>query len=178
MRPITKLVLFGGPPLVVGVVFVVGKRRSTRVREPEEPEVAAPGEDVNVTVREQSLEGIDEAAQLHIEELDLEARAVRDLEEPQEIAAPPTEVTRAARGSGELYGVHTPSAVDHELPDGDASFDEGENWIEALEASAIENGPEPERELDIVDEDDLTSPPTDTRDIPVADRGSAGPRGL
>lgn len=85
------------------------------------------------------------------------------------------------RDAGDLYGAHTPPAVDREHPDDDRAFDEGQNWIEALEASAIENGPEPERELDdIVDDEDVLDPPhaSSTRDRPVADHGSGGRRGL
>jgi hypothetical protein len=85
---------------------------------------------------------------------------------------------------GELYGVHTPPAVDKEPPGyGDATSasqtETGENWLEALEATSAENGAEPERELDVTDEDDETPHhSTDTRDRPVADRGAGGPAGL
>jgi hypothetical protein len=85
------------------------------------------------------------------------------------------------RDAGDLYGAHTPPAVDREHPDDDRAFQEGQNWIEALETSAVENGPEPERELDaIVDDEDVLGPPhaTARRDRPVADNGSGGRRGL
>jgi hypothetical protein len=85
------------------------------------------------------------------------------------------------RDAGELYGVHTPPAVDHDRPDDDRAFDEGQNWLVALETSAVENGPEPERELDdIVDDEDVLRPPhaSDRRDTPVADHGAGGRRGL
>jgi hypothetical protein len=85
------------------------------------------------------------------------------------------------RDAGELYGVHTPPALDRDHPDDDRAFDEGQNWVEALETSAIEYGPEPERTLDdIVDDEDMLSPPhsSDVRDRPVADHGSGGRRGL
>jgi hypothetical protein len=83
--------------------------------------------------------------------------------------------------AGDLYGVHTPRAVDREHPDDDRAFDEGQNWVEALETSATENGPEPEHALDdIVDDADLLRAPhaSDRRDRPVADKGSGGVRGL
>lgn len=86
-----------------------------------------------------------------------------------------------ARDAGDLYGAHTPPAQDREHPDNDRAFDQGENWLEALEASAAENGPEPERGLDdIVDDEDVLQPPhpSDTRDRPVADHGSGGRPGL
>lgn len=85
------------------------------------------------------------------------------------------------RDAGDLYGAHTPPAQDREHPDEDRAFDSGENWLEALEASAAENGPEPERGLDdVVDDEDVLQPPhpSDTRDRPVADYGSGGRPGL
>jgi hypothetical protein len=85
------------------------------------------------------------------------------------------------RDAGDLYGAHTPAAIDREHPDDDRAFDTGQNWLEALETSAIENGPELERELDdIVDDEDILRPPhaSDTRDTPVADHGAGGRRGL
>lgn len=87
---------------------------------------------------------------------------------------------RALLGSGELYGVHVPSAVDRDLPDDDRAQAEGENWLEELEASAGEMGPEPEHELDVIDDSDPHAGhhKTMTGDTPVADHGAAGPRGL
>jgi hypothetical protein len=86
-----------------------------------------------------------------------------------------------ARDAGDLYGAHTPPAQDREHPDDDRAFDQGENWLESLAASAAENGPEPEQGLDdIVDDEDVLQPPhpSDTRDRPVADHGSGGRPGL
>lgn len=87
---------------------------------------------------------------------------------------------RAAAGAGDLYGGHVAPAVDRELPDDDEAQAEGENWLEHLQASATELGPEPERVLDMADESDPHAGhhKTETRDTPVADRGAAGPRGL
>jgi hypothetical protein len=85
------------------------------------------------------------------------------------------------RDAGDLYGAHTPPAQDRDHPDDDRAFQEGQNWVEALETSAVEYGPEPERELDdIVDDEDVLDPPhaSATRDRPVADNGSGGRRGL
>jgi hypothetical protein len=85
------------------------------------------------------------------------------------------------RDAGDLYGAHTPAAQDRDHPDDDRAFEVGENWLEALEASAAENGPEPERGLDdVVDDEDVLHPPhpSDTRDRPVADHGSGGRAGL
>jgi hypothetical protein len=85
------------------------------------------------------------------------------------------------RDDGDLYGGHTSPAVDRTHPDDDRAFDEGQNWTEALEASAAENGPEPDRELDdIVDDEDVLRPPhaAPGRDTPIADHGAGGRRGL
>jgi hypothetical protein len=97
------------------------------------------------------------------------------------IASAGTATRHRRRDAGDLYGGHTPAAVDRSHPDDDRAFDEGQNWIEALETSAIENGAEPEIELDeIIDDEDVLSPPhaSDTRDTPVADHGAGGSRGL
>ena len=82
------------------------------------------------------------------------------------------------RDAGELYGMHTPHAGETVHLDDDRAQAHGENWIEALQEDAVEYGPEPEAVLVFLDEADLDSPPSDNRDRPVADRGSAGPRGL
>ncbi|MGE0548146.1 MAG: hypothetical protein AB7O24_31400 [Kofleriaceae bacterium] len=96
---------------------------------------------------------------------------------------PPTldEIERSLHDAGDLYGVHTPAASDPHHPDDDRAMDQGENWVEALQADAIEDGALPERELDsIVDDADTDLPPhpSDTHDRPVADRGAGGPRGV
>jgi hypothetical protein len=64
--------------------------------------------------------------------------------------------------------------------DDDEAQAEGENWLEHLQASAAELGPEPERVLDMSDDADPHAGhhKTETRDTPVADHGAAGPRGL
>lgn len=85
-----------------------------------------------------------------------------------------------ARDAGDLYGAHTPAAADRVHPEDDRAFDEGQNWLEALETSAAENGPEPEHEVESAEDEDVLSPPhaSDTRDVPVADHGAGGRRGL
>jgi len=88
-----------------------------------------------------------------------------------------TTVGTEVKDGGDLYGIHVPPASDRAQLDDDHAFAGGQNWIESLEERAIEGGPEPEHELDIVDENDGPSN-TDSKDRPVADRGSAGPRGL
>jgi hypothetical protein len=145
------------------------------------------------------VQGLDEASELQVSPLDVDALSLRDAEAAQDLAALETELdeteldddaaiamrsvgtTARERDAGDLYGAHTPAAVDRLHPDDDRAFAEGQNWIEALETSAIENGAEPERELDdIIDDEDVLHPPhaSDTRDRPVADHGSGGRRGL
>ena len=88
---------------------------------------------------------------------------------------------RGAHDVGDLYGVHTPRAADPKLPDDDEAMNDGQNWIEALETSAAENGPIPEESLEsIIDDEDVFSAPhpSDSDDTPVADRGSGGPAGI
>jgi hypothetical protein len=67
-----------------------------------------------------------------------------------------------------------------EVSDDDRAVADGQNWIEALETSAIENGATPGRPLDdIVDDEEILRPPhrSSRRDTPVADLGSGGRRG-
>ncbi len=183
-----KLLLLGG-----AVALVLGKRRSAR--RAGEPNVIPNSMDIDPA---DPVQGFDEASAMHLSELDVDARVTADFEVAQDLAGlddvdydasaveldtPSQTDVDAIAGSitgddGDLYGVHTPRAVDRNLPDGDSSFDDGENWVESLQASAVENGAEPEREIDVADEIYDPPHPTDTRDIPVADRGSGGPRGL
>jgi hypothetical protein len=96
-----------------------------------------------------------------------------------EDAETPTAVSDVSiKDGGDLYGVHIVRASDPAQLDDDDAFATGQNWVESLETRAAEGGPEPEHEVDIVDDNDLTSPSSDAKDRPVADRGSAGPRGL
>ncbi|MGE0398518.1 MAG: hypothetical protein AB7T06_17560 [Kofleriaceae bacterium] len=80
---------------------------------------------------------------------------------------------------GDLYGVHTAPAEDKTHPDDDTAMREGQNWLEALQTDAVEGGTEPEREIEMADDAEIDRPPhaSDTRDTPVADRGSGGPAG-
>jgi hypothetical protein len=83
----------------------------------------------------------------------------------------------SVKDSGDLYGVHVAPASDRAQLDDDHAFNAGQNWVESLETHAAEGGPEPEHEVEI-SEDDEGTPSSDTKDRPIADRGSAGPRGL
>ncbi|HET7506223.1 MAG TPA: hypothetical protein VFK02_34625 [Kofleriaceae bacterium] len=145
------------------------------------------------------LQGLDEASELQVNPLEVDAQSLDDAEAAQDLAglaseadqialeedgddrAAPVEPAEPVRDAGDLYGAHTPAAVDRVHADDDRAMAEGQNWIEALETSAIENGAEPERELDdIIDDEDVLRPPhpSDLRDTPIADHGSGGRRGL
>jgi hypothetical protein len=122
-------------------------------------------------------------------EVELETEAASAAETDDEAAERDSEIIPGVpmvepgrRGDdGELYGAHTPAAADRDHPDDDQAFNDGQNWLEALATSAVESGPEPERDLaDIVDDEDVLAPPhaSAARDTPVADHGSGGRRGL
>lgn len=145
------------------------------------------------------VQSIDEVAEMHAVPLDVDAQSRADALAAQDLAALQTELDQTeleddlaiamaevdrpvrVRDAGDLYGAHTPPATDRKHPDDDRAFVDGQNWVEALETSAVEYGPDPERELDdIVVDDDVLRPPhrSDGRDRPVADHGSGGRRGL
>lgn len=145
------------------------------------------------------VEGIDETGEVFVESREEEAQLLEEAEAEvaQDLAtveaeAPPSEEHlppvadyetieyRQAdkKDAGDLYGAHTPHALDREIPDGDESFEEGANWLEALNTRAAELGPVEEEEVDVIDTAEQPPHPSDTKDEPIADKGSAGPRGL
>jgi hypothetical protein len=145
------------------------------------------------------VQGFEDASDQRVDALAVDALSAEDVEAAQDLASLEVGLDRITgeddvaialvdindvaviHDSGDLYGVHTPVAVDRAHPDDDQAYVEGQNWFEALETSAIENGAEPEQELsDIVDDEDLLRPPHPSlaRDTPVADFGSGGRRGL
>jgi hypothetical protein len=67
-------------------------------------------------------------------------------------------------------------------PDDDVAMKAGQNWVEALETDAIEDGFEPEKPLRITDDTGAEHSTHDLSasddDIPVADRGAGGPGGI
>lgn len=71
-----------------------------------------------------------------------------------------------------------PRAQVRALADDDTAMADGQTWVEALEASAAENGPAPEQPLIVDDEDRYPPPSASEDDTPVADRGSGGPGGI
>ncbi len=115
------------------------------------------------------------------EDSEEEQRAAEEGEEDDPIPPPDREVAEPDWDTGELYGVHTPPAADADFQDIQSQDDEGRNWLEALEAESVEYGAEAERVIDVGDDTDPDHPghsKTDTRDRPVADKGSGGPAGL
>ena len=180
---------------------IVRRRRARRAAAARDDFAADPADPV---------QSLDEVAELQAELLDIDAVPVADVEAAQNLAgldvhlddeadaeapgagdddtsareapdAGDADTAARRRDAGDLYGAHTPRAANRDLPDDDGAFATGQNWVEALETSAIENGAEPERELDdIVDDEDVLRPPhaADTRDTPVADHGAGGNRGL
>lgn len=150
------------------------------------------------------VQALDELQELHLEDLHVDAMSGVDAENELMVASvessleedalealtedarqAPADTTldaieRGAHDVGDLYGLHTPPAVDRTHAEDRDTFNLGANWLEALETSAAEYGAEPERELDIVDDEDVYDPPhaSDNRDKPVADRGSGGPAGI
>ena len=183
LSTLVKLLALGGGATAV----LVGNRRMKARRGIEddvEPDEIPAGIDV-VPDPNDPVQGLDEVSPFHVEELGFDARSGDDVSNIHPVDSElgldevptPRETPHYAQG-GDLYGVHAPAAMDRTVPDNDQSYDRGENWLEALEATSAENGPIPEAPIDILDDEDLEHPPTDTRDIPVADRGSAGPRGL
>jgi hypothetical protein len=133
-------------------------------------------DDDAVRARPQATDAASEATDREVAQdlafLDVDQLAGSADEEPE--TAPDVQV----KDGGDLYGVHVAHASDRAHVDDDQAFDDGQSWVESLQTHAAEGGPEPEQEVDIVDEDDLTSPSGDSKDRPIADRGSAGPRGL
>ncbi len=150
------------------------------------------------------VQGLDDVAAFHIEELDVDAHSIVEADEELGVmeaetlaesqaeeedpaldvtAAQPTldVIESSMHDVGDLYGGHTPPGMERVHPDDDQAMDEGQNWVESLQASSIEDGAVPEFELDdIVDDADIDEPPhpSDSRDRPVADRGSGGPGGV
>jgi hypothetical protein len=152
-RFIAWLVL--GIAVTVGYLARRGRRPPWRRAAPPPPEPAdlqgVPAVPADVDL-DQIASSIDEVGGMHVERL----------------------------GGDELYDSGVASAAGRELADDDGAQADGESWLERLEARAAELGPEPERTLDPLDDSDPQSGrnETDRHDTPVADRGSAGPRGL
>lgn len=165
-----------------------------------------PGRSIVDVDPEDPSQRIDDAGQYSITELDVEAQpaaeATADLDtaaiessgdasEGEDLIEEPDETNAEAyaaatqKDSGDLYGVHSPHAQDHDLDKArdQESFNdanEGENWLETLGKKATESGAEPEEELAVLDDSDPEGGhhSTESGDRPVADKGSGGPSGL
>ena len=116
-----------------------------------------------------------DAAEAEASEVDDDAS---ELDTPSQTTADAYEAA-TRKDTGELYGVRTPHASDRDLDDA-ADSPQGENWVEALEQRAAEYGAVPEEEIVVIDDsDEQRGPhPSDHRDRPIADKGSAGPGGM
>jgi hypothetical protein len=188
LRTLIKILALG---LVAGAILRSQRNRRDARRGPSRDPYAADPDD--------PVQRFDDASELQAEPLDLDVQSRVDMEAAQDLAALEVDLDRivgeddiqvelidvdaipVSRDAGDLYGAHTPVAVDRVHPDDDQSFGDGQNWIEALETSAIENGAQPEQELSEIadDEDVFRAPhPSATRDTPIADLGSGGRRGL
>lgn len=118
------------------------------------------------------------------EDSEVDANA-REVETPSETTADAYAAAVDGEDTGELYGLHTPHATDHELdktPDQESFVDseQGETWLETLEKKAAEGGAEAEEDLEVVDNSDELGGhhSTESGDRPVADKGSGGEGGL
>lgn len=154
------LCVLGMRPHFVSKVLSLYDRVAHHRRKPSAPDTANVADIADATETED--DGSDEA------------NAAIELDDNTRVTSRMAAVT----DSGDLYGVHTPPAADRHIPDNDASFETGQNWVEALEERAAEGGPEPEHEVDVEDDDDNKHPHTDHKDRPIADLGSGGRGGM
>ncbi len=116
------------------------------------------------------VQGMTEVTPLHLEDLDVDAMSRLDSE---------ADVDGAALESAIDQDVTVVDAPEVRMqPDDDLATGEGRSWTEALEISAAENGPTPEQPIEIDDEErDAAPAASSAADLPIADRGSAGPAG-
>lgn len=171
------------PPAVVarGAAHHPPARRGTRETESGDPDPFASDPD-------DPVQGLVEASELQGTPLEVDAQSIDDAVAAQDLATLESEIDEIAdeddpgiamtgmdASMGPSSG-QTSTSID-ELDDMAAA--KGQNWVEALETSAIENGADPERELELdepVEDDGVVHPPraSNTRDTPVADYGSGG----
>jgi hypothetical protein len=198
LRTLTKRFVLG----IAGRAFIRRRRARQAARD-----VGARNAETFANDPDDPVQGFDEVPELQVTPLEVDAQSIDDAEAEQDLAALESQVDEIAsedaaavegtvfvaksgidvppRDAGDLYGAHTPAAIDRSHPDDGRAATQGQNWIEALETSAIENGAGPDPELDglvddLVDDDEVFRPPhaSSTRDTPVADYGSGGQRGL
>jgi hypothetical protein len=117
---------------------------------------------------------------------DFQVEAQPDAEATEDREAAETEPQPRVKDVGDLYGVHLPPASDRDLDGAEdqESFRDstlGETFVEELITHATEGGPTEEHLIDVVDDSDADHPThhaTESRDRPVADKGSGGPGGV
>lgn len=97
--------------------------------------------------------------------------------ETDDVDTTPFATPLGEKDGGDLYGLRIAAASDRAQIDDDEAFDAGQSWTESLHTHAAEGGPEPEHDVAIVDDRDIVAPSADSKDRPIADRGSGGPRG-
>lgn len=142
------------------------------------------------------VQTLDETQDFHLEPLEVEVQPGAEQQEDIDAALDLSEAdddadqddtyearTADAEDTGELYGGHITraDAPEHGAgPDGGeyAESELGENWLETLEADAVEGGPAAELEVDANDDQDTVQKGSEGGDRPVADKGSGGPAGM
>ena len=154
-------------------------RRTPRETDSGDPDAFAsdPGDPV---------QGLVEASELQGTPLEVDAQSIDDAVAAQDLATLESEIDEIASEDDPgiaMAGMDASMGRSSEEPSIDDLDDlaaaKGQNWVEALETSAIENGADPERELELdeaVEDDGVVRPPraSSTRDTPVADYGSGG----
>jgi hypothetical protein len=181
-KTVSKLVLLGVGAGAAAFIYGRAKKRQRELNADDWMDLPEPD-------RRDPVQGFEQPSAFHVDPLDLDVELIEDaqiiiddsdldLDDPEgeEIE------TQRTRDVGDLYGMHTPPATDKDLarpePEGYEHADEGENWLEALEETSAEGGPEPERES-VADDEVYRAPhPTEFRDRPVADKGSGGRGGM
>jgi len=141
---------------------------------------------------EDPSQALDEAGQFSVVQVDVDAQphAEADAELDAAVATTADDYTDIVDATdigdaGDLYGVHVPRAADADsnLTRDRETFDDadkGEHVFDTLQKKMAENGPAPETDVDVEDDSDPDGGhhKTDTRDRPIADKGSGGPAGL
>ncbi len=104
-----------------------------------------------------------------------------DLETAADLDAIPTDDDQIAvemHDLGAMYGEETTPLLGRRHADDDQAMELGENWLEALSTNAVENSGDADYILEIIEDDGPALRGSESRDIPVADYGAGGPRGL
>ena len=171
---IPKLMVYGVAGGIAAYMFS-RRRRQAVAAAPSVNELLAPDPADPV----QSMDALD---QVDLDDLDVDALSMAEGTGQYERASLESAYEEPeASEVGDLYAVPEPRGEDRLYPDDDQAMNEGQNWIEALETSAAENGPLPGQSVaSLVDDEDGFGArhASDSEDTPVADRGSGGPAGI